>query len=276
MERMQPGRISWHEMMSIDVEASKRFYNGLFRWEYELREGDVKPYHVIHDGERHAGGITESSARAPFPKWIFYTTVADVDAVTAHARELGADIQMEPWDVHSIGRAAVIMDPFGATFGIISFVAPNEQSDDEQFHMEPPTVRRDPGQFCWQTLNILSREKAAEFYHELLGWTTMHVQQDDGRHVWFLAHEKRPVATIATVSTGDKTLPNWDISIAVSDLDAAVAQAVKAGARVMKRAFTIDSMGTSAILSDPSNASFSLFQIDDDRLARTLREVREG
>ena len=50
--------------------------------------------------------------------------VDDCDAVAAEAVELGGEVSVEPYEVPQIGRTAVIGDPHGAVFSILT---PNEK-----------------------------------------------------------------------------------------------------------------------------------------------------
>ena len=54
------------------------------------------------------------------PSWLGYISVADVDATTAKAIEMGCHSCVEPTDIPSVGRFAVFTDPFGATIGVFS------------------------------------------------------------------------------------------------------------------------------------------------------------
>jgi hypothetical protein len=49
-----------------------------------------------------------------------YFGVDDCDAVAALAAELGGEVSVEPYDVPQIGRTAVIGDPHGAVFSIVT------------------------------------------------------------------------------------------------------------------------------------------------------------
>ena len=63
-------------------------------------------------GGRSAAAMFESTDR--HPAWASYVTVDDVDATTAKARELGANVLAEPFDVMGVGRMSTIQDPTGA------------------------------------------------------------------------------------------------------------------------------------------------------------------
>ena len=47
-----------------------------------------------------------------------YFLVAECDASTAKAKELGAAVYMEPMTLEGVGRFSVIADPQGATFSL--------------------------------------------------------------------------------------------------------------------------------------------------------------
>ncbi|MGH3990819.1 MAG: VOC family protein, partial [Pseudonocardiaceae bacterium] len=51
--------------------------------------------------------------------WMAYFAVEDTDAVAARAQELGATILVPPTDIPP-GRFAVLNDPHGAAFSIIT------------------------------------------------------------------------------------------------------------------------------------------------------------
>jgi predicted enzyme related to lactoylglutathione lyase len=52
------------------------------------------------------------------PNWLTYFAVADSDAITAKAKELGANVIMAGMETEQ-GRVAVIADPQGAVFATI-------------------------------------------------------------------------------------------------------------------------------------------------------------
>jgi predicted enzyme related to lactoylglutathione lyase len=50
--------------------------------------------------------------------WMPYWQVADCDASTAKAKELGASVMVPPQDIPKTGRFAVLQDPQGAMFAV--------------------------------------------------------------------------------------------------------------------------------------------------------------
>src|ERR671934_785513 len=108
-----PGTFSWSELVTSDADAAKTFYSQLFGWVYDdapIPDGGVYSM-ALRDGKRVAALF--ASGDQP-PHWNCYVTVASADETTAKARELGANVLADPFDVMDVGRMAVFTDPAGA------------------------------------------------------------------------------------------------------------------------------------------------------------------
>jgi uncharacterized protein len=73
---------------------------------------------------------------------------------------------------------------------------------------------------------------------------------------WLANMDCEPVAGIFDISGPEygQVLESWMAYLAVDDVDARVAQAVKAGAKVMKPTFDVPGVGRIAILTEPGGA----------------------
>src|SRR4051794_22327848 len=106
------GSFSWTDLSTPDAAGSKAFYGPLFGWDFEnnpIPDGGV--YVIALLGGRRAAAMFETSER--HPAWASYMTVDDADAITERARELGANVLAEPFDVMDAGRMATLQDPTG-------------------------------------------------------------------------------------------------------------------------------------------------------------------
>jgi predicted enzyme related to lactoylglutathione lyase len=56
--------------------------------------------------------------------WMTVFGTADTDATAAKADELGGQVLSPPSDIPDVGRFAVLADPQGVTFGVISIDDP--------------------------------------------------------------------------------------------------------------------------------------------------------
>ncbi|HEY4789796.1 MAG TPA: VOC family protein, partial [Actinomycetes bacterium] len=89
-----------------------------------------------------------------------YIRAEDVDGVARRARELGAEVLVEPFDAPGGGRVATVRDPAGA---VVSLSRPGEQFAAE-------VVNQD-GAWTWNELVSGELAAGARFYSELCGWT---------------------------------------------------------------------------------------------------------
>jgi uncharacterized protein len=88
-----------------------------------MEGGDT--YWLVKVGKDRVGGIMKAppeAAGAP-PTWGIYITVDDVDASARKAVHLGAKTVVQPTNIPGVGRFAVLADPGGAVFSIITYMA---------------------------------------------------------------------------------------------------------------------------------------------------------
>jgi len=110
------GEFSWNELVTRDVAVSKTFYSGLFGWTVEpFQDGD---YTLFKQGDTVVGGLMKCPDPGLPSHWLPYVTVDDVDASAKKAAALGAKIVVDPRDIPSVGRIAVLTDPQGAPIGL--------------------------------------------------------------------------------------------------------------------------------------------------------------
>lgn len=115
--RNEAGAFCWADLSTPDVERAAAFYSGLFGWTTDKREDDYT--HILNGGE-YVGGIPPSKYRQPNepPYWLLYFQVDDCAASTAKAKELGANVCMEPMTIEHVGVMTVLADPQGAVFSL--------------------------------------------------------------------------------------------------------------------------------------------------------------
>ncbi|MDQ1495598.1 MAG: uncharacterized protein QOG69_2081 [Actinomycetota bacterium] len=113
------GVFVWDELGTTDVDAAQRFYTEVFGWTVTEMGAEFGGYRIFNRGETGVAGMMTLPDDSLQPNWQPYVAVADPDATTAKAKELGGSALAEPMDVPTVGRIAVLRDPQGATFGII-------------------------------------------------------------------------------------------------------------------------------------------------------------
>ena len=112
------------------------------------------------------------------------------------------------------------------------------------------------GHFHWNERMTRDAEGIKAFYQDTIGWTFDAMQTPDGKTYWLAIVSGQPVAGIFSIDAPDfDGVPEaWMSYLAVDDVDARVAKAVKAGAKLMRPIFDVPDVGRIAILKEPGGA----------------------
>ena len=124
------GGLCWTELTTTDGATAKRFYGGVFGWDFENmpmpEESGAGDYIVASPtgGGRdrsHAGIMQLSKDMLPADSayWQPYFAVTDVDTVVAGVTKGGGSIVMPAIDMAGVGRMALLKDPEGAFFSVL-------------------------------------------------------------------------------------------------------------------------------------------------------------
>lgn len=113
------GAPCWFDCVTRDAEASGAFYAEVFGWTSEhMPEMDYTVF--INDGDWICGMFVmppEVPAEVP-AHWVVNFVVPDCDAAVEYATGNGGAVTMPPIDT-PFGRAAGLVDPWGAVFTVI-------------------------------------------------------------------------------------------------------------------------------------------------------------
>ena len=115
-----PGAIHWTELWSKDLDADLRWLKGTFGFEIEEMPMPDGPYHILKSGGLARGGAMASTeANAP-AMWLAWVQVDEVDATVDRVSRHGGTVIAPAFDVPQVGRMAIVADPTGAVFGVIT------------------------------------------------------------------------------------------------------------------------------------------------------------
>ena len=117
------GAPAWFELMTLDFDAATTFYSAVFGVSLkDLDGGGGAAYQTFHIDVEDEAGIMDAKGLMPEgvpSNWLVYFGVDDADAAAAKAVELGGSIAAPPADT-PWGRFALLADPMGAIFAVIS------------------------------------------------------------------------------------------------------------------------------------------------------------
>ncbi len=114
----------WAELNARGLEKVLPFYKAAFGWDavhQPMGEGQ-RDYTTFISGDDQVAGAMEMDPRIPAETpsyWMIYFAVTDVDDAFRRALALGASEMVAPRDFPG-GRFAIVSDPQGAMFGLLT------------------------------------------------------------------------------------------------------------------------------------------------------------
>ncbi len=247
------GKFVWHDLITDDIEGSRRFYGGLFGWSFEdsQRPGGGE-YTLIRANGRYLGGILylpDPGDGTEYSRWLAYLSVADVDRAVATNGDFGGEVLRPARQVGQVGRAAVISDPQGAVVGLLR----SDRGDPDDSAPEAP------GQIVWNELLAVDEAEAADFYGALAGYDVRRLARRGGEY-YVLEAGQTPRAGVLE-NPLDGIQPAWLTYFAVSDPAAAAARVEALGGTVLLAPAPELREGTMTLVADPGGALLVLHQM---------------
>jgi predicted enzyme related to lactoylglutathione lyase len=106
------------QLHTRDLDNAKRFYGGMFDWQFDQLDTPAGPYMEIRVGQGTAGGMTTVRQTDPGPHWCPYVGVDDIEAVTNRAAALGATVVQGPTQLPDGSLFSVVTDPDGVPLAL--------------------------------------------------------------------------------------------------------------------------------------------------------------
>jgi uncharacterized protein len=247
------GKIIWADLVTPDLDAAKKFYGGLFGWNFPDAANEKSGYAVAYVDGRPVAGIIQRatpSAERRQPVWLTFIAVADVDAARRTALDHGAKVMFESKTYSGRGRQAVLNDPEGAVFAILA-----SSSGD------PADVLAEPGEWIWSSLQVADPAKDASFYQALFGYDLYDVPSEDGlKHVILSSQDfaRASVNTFPDASSGRH--PHWLNFVRVLDAASVASKATALGGRVLVEPRLDRHGGNVAVIADPTGAPVGIME----------------
>lgn len=248
-------RFIWYELLTTDQPAAEAFYKAVVGWSAADAGGPNAGYTILSAGERGIGGLMalpEEARRAGGkPGWVGYIRVADTDLVAADIASAGGTIHRAPDDIPEVGRFAVVADPGGAVFALLT---PRPRDD-----APPPADPQAPGLVSWHELySSLGDQAAFDFYAARFGWETMH-EMDMGPMGTYRIFGADGVQMGGMMRKPDNMPASaWGFYVNVDGIDAAAGRVTANGGQVLMGPHEVP--GGSWIIQclDPQGANFAL------------------
>lgn len=240
-----PGRVTWRELMTTDVERARVFYSEAFHWRIEagMDMGEAGTYFMCTAGDKQVAGLMKSPA--PMSYWGSVVSVTDPDAAVAKATELGAKVMLPPTSMPGVGRYATISDADGAVISML-------KSDDG----DPAPGMPKLSELYWESLSTSDVARASAFYTQVFGW-----QSGVGSNgVAMFSTHGTPETGVADVQKAQGFPPHWMTYVVVAKIESACSRVEGLGAKVLVPLIEVPTVGRIAVIADPTGAVIGLFE----------------
>jgi uncharacterized protein len=243
------GKFIWFDLFTSDLQTTQRFYEALFGWSFqETPSGENQVLTIRREGVPIANAVSvdRTKIKDPASRWLSYMSVADVDQTVLRIEINQGSIYMPPKDLPDRGRVAVVKDPEGALFAVLTASGG-----------DPPDPAFDLNDFLGSELWARHLESAVKFYQALVAYEIEMVDVGSEKDYHLLVRDDQPRAGVVQIPWDD-VKPNWVPYIAVDDVAAVAARVEPLGGRLLIAPNPEIREGNAAIIADPSGAVFAI------------------
>jgi len=264
------GSFVWCELLTSDTAAAESFYKKVVGWT-SAPFGPDGSYTVLNNSAGSGvGGMMKlpdqaKQAGAP-PHWMMYVGTPNVDEMAVRIAQLGGRVVKEADEIPTVGRFAIVQDPFGATFAIFTpKPAPGA----------PARKKGDTGEFSWFELYTPNPAGAWKFYETLFGWekTSAMDMGDMGVYQMFGRGGGIPNGGIMKPPPGAPAA--WMPYAMVKDAKASAATATANGGKIINGPMEVPGGDWIAQGIDPQGAMFAVHSLAKKAPAKKAKAAKK-
>lgn len=245
---------SWVDLSTSDVEGAKKFYGGLFGWEFFDIPSESMPYSYCQLNGYNVAGmgplVPEMEEQGVPSNWSSYINHSDADSIAKKVTEAGGQVIFEVVDIMDAGRLLQGIDPSGAAFGVWQ---PKSHTGAQLVNI--------PSTLTWNELQTRELDSAKEFYGKVFGWT---YEENDGGYQSVAADGRVQAGMMAIDDSWGPVPNNWTAYFLVEDVDAAAAKAQELGGTITVPVSEAGDIGRMVYLQDPQGAMLALIEYKGD------------
>ena len=255
----QNGSFIWYELVTPDPGGAKRFYDAVVGWDIEPEPSGDIDYRMIRRSDRgNAGGVLrltdEMREHGARPVWLVYIGVGDVDGMVAAVECDGGKAIMPAFDVPDVGRIALVADPQGAPFYVMT-PKPPPSGDGQESDVFSPCA---PQHVRWNELSSSDPDAAIAFYTHHFGW-----RQEGGMDMGEMGQYRFLYLGPDMIGAVMPKMPQmpvslWSFYIGVDDIDRAAEAIRGGGGTILVEPMEIPGGDFSLNALDPQGAAFGL------------------
>lgn len=240
----------WYELSTSNVDAAQAFYEAVIGWKVIPSGMEGFDYRLARVGEAMVAGMMVPPMEGVPPWWAIYFAVDDCDKTAAAIKAAGGQVHVPPTDIPNTGRFAIVTDPQGAAFGLLT-----------PLPMETPQApafdQKKEGHGNWNELMSSDPKAGLAFYGKLFGWkATTAVDMGEMGTYQVFAHDGQDIGGM--MALGNAPVSCWLPYFGVNGVAAAIARIKAAGGKLMNGPMEVPGGAFIAVATDPQGAHFAL------------------
>lgn len=260
IKRYPNGTFNWVDLMTPDVESSKKFYTSLFGWSSEdsLWPKEMKKEGIMYSiqklGDHPVAGIGSIINDSMPPNWASYIAVDNIEETVSKVKEYNGTVEVEPMNVEDHGRMAVIQDPTGAYLSLWqagTLIGAHHCNSNSCMG--------------WNDLGTTDLEKALKFYTDVFGWEyeIEEMNEDNEMKYYTIKNNGRSNGGIFQIPEfmGKDISSNWSTYFMVENYENAKQIVIDNGGEIMLEN-TQNEIGSMCMIKDPHGAVFWIMHSD--------------
>ena len=262
------GSFVWSELLTTDPAAAESFYKKVVGWTSKPFGPDGS-YTVLNNSSASGvGGIMKLPDQAKQmgapPHWMMYIGTPDVDGMAMRIAQMGGKVHKQPADLPTVGRFAVVQDPYGASFAIFTpKPAPGS----------PPMKKGPIGDFSWFELYTPNPEGAWKFYSTLFGWEKTSAMDMGEMGVYQMFGRGGGIPNGGIMKPPPGAPPAWMPYAMVKDAKAAAAAATANGGKIINGPMEVPGGDLIAVGIDPQGAAFAVHSLGAASIAAAAKKA---
>jgi uncharacterized protein len=247
----------WYEIITPDLEGTKAFYDAVLGWNIQTSHTDNMDYGFIVNADGGMTGgllrltkdMTDHGAR---PCWVGYIGVDDCDAAVAAAIAAGGQCRMPARDIDMAGRVAMLADPDGAAYYVMTPTPPPGGGQSTAFSTSLL------GRCSWNELAANDADIALDYYTSLYSWSRPAPMDMGPMGLYhFIDHDGGGIGAVYP-KPPEMPFAGWNHYFRVASIDAAKALVESNGGSVMMGPHQVPDDEWIIMGADPQGAMFAL------------------
>jgi predicted enzyme related to lactoylglutathione lyase len=254
-----PSHFIWYELLTPDADASQRFYASVVGWSIQAGTTPGMDYrHLMAPDGEGVGGMLQLTpqmqAGGARPVWLGYVDVADVDAAVNRIEAQGGKTQMPATTIDGVGRMAMVADPQGAPFYVMTPTPPPDRKDAKSTAFSRTSV----GHCAWNELATADPAQAFAFYTAQFGWSDGgSMPMGAAGDYQFINDDSGMIGAVLSSAAGNRP-SMWTFYFRVPDIDTAKKNLEAGGGTIMHGPQDVPGGDFILIAVDPQGAVFAL------------------